>query len=83
MKKGILKKSGGIATFISILTGITNMVMSFFGGNNIIGSTEGVSQSIPWLQTLLIMVGVFILVFVILFAYYFIMKKKIEEMPSV
>jgi len=80
MKKGILKKSGTIATIFSILTGIWNMVMSFFG-RGVIGSTGGSSQSIPWLQTLLIMGGVFVVVFVLLMIYYFVLKKKVEEIP--
>ena len=79
--KQVLKKSGTVATIFSILTGIGNMVMSFFG-KGVVGSAEEVSQSIPWLQTLLIMIGVFLVVFIILLIYYFTIKKKVEEMPS-
>ena len=80
MKKEVLMKSGTAATIISILTGIANIIMSFFG-KSVVGSMEDVSQSIPWVQTLLIMAGVFVVVFVFLMIYYFNIKKKVEEMP--
>lgn len=78
MRKGILKKSGSIATGLSVLTGIGNIIMSFFG-KGVVGSTKSVSNSIPWLQTLLIMLGVFVVVFILIFGYYFVVKRRIEE----
>ncbi len=75
----MLKKSGTIATIVSIVTGLANVIMSFFGGKSVIGSAEGVSQSIPWVQTLIVMASVFVIVFVVLIVYYFVIKRKVEN----
>ncbi|MBS3143517.1 hypothetical protein J4446_01415 [Candidatus Woesearchaeota archaeon] len=80
MKKKILK-SGWIATAISVLSGFVNVIISLFN-KGAVGSAQPIEQSIPWIQTLLIMAAVFILVFVVLLIYYFIIKKEIEKIPN-
>jgi len=77
MKKNLIK-SGWIATIISIVSGVGNLIASSFKGN-VVGAAEGVNQSIPWLQTLLVMMGVFLIVFIFLIVYYFVIKRKIES----
>jgi uncharacterized membrane protein YdcZ (DUF606 family) len=81
MKKKLIK-SGAIATGISIVTGIINLVLSFFGGKSIIGNTAGAEKSIPWGQILGVMLGVFVIVFVVLLFYYFVLKKDVENINT-
>jgi len=78
MKKKLIK-SGAIATGVSILIGIINLVLSFSGIRNVIGDIGGVEQSIPWVQTLIIMAVVFVIMFVILLVYYFVIKGKVKS----
>ena len=81
MKKKHIIKSGWIATVTSVLSGFANIIVSLFK-RVAVGSVQSAEQSIPWIQTLLIMAAVFILIFVVLLTYYFIIKKEIEEIPN-
>jgi len=79
MKKNIVKKSGGWATIVSVVSGIVNVILSFFKSGPV---GAAVDEPFPWLVTLLIMVGVFTLVFVVLLIYYFIIKKEVDNIPN-
>ena len=79
VRRRIIKKSGWIATTISVISGLTNLTLSLF--RNIKGNV-GSNTSLPWVQSLWIMIGVFVIVFIILMLYYSAIKKKVEEMPS-
>ena len=78
MRKNAMKKAGGWAAIISIASGIINVILSLFRSSPV-GASEN-PEAFPWMATLLIMFGVFIVVF--LFMYYSIIKKKIEEIPN-
>tara|TARA_Y100000034_G_C6671121_1_gene294631 strand:- start:344 stop:613 length:270 start_codon:yes stop_codon:yes gene_type:complete len=79
VRRKIVKKSGFIATTVSVVTGIFNMILSLL--RNVKGGVDS-SSSLPWLQSLLIMIGVFVVVFVVLIVYYFIIKNRIEDIPD-
>jgi len=77
MKKRLVK-SLAIAAGVSIITGIINFVYSSSEESKVVGAPESV-QSLPWAQTLLIMLGAFIVVFILLIIYYFVIKRKVES----